>query len=146
GNRAVTSQSGSADLLDALGVATSLAPAEAGACIREAGIGFLFAQAYHPAMAAAGPVRREIGVRTIFNVLGPLSNPARAQHQLLGVAVPELAPKMAEVLRRLGSIHALVVYGSDGLDEITLTGPSSVHEVRDGQIRQWAIDPSELGF
>ena len=146
GNRAVTSQSGSADVLEALGVATTLPPAEAGECLREVGIAFLFAQAYHPAMAAAGAPRREIGVRTIFNVLGPLSNPARAQHQLLGVAVPELAPKMAEVLRRLGSVHALVVYGSDGLDEITLTGPSSVHEVRDGQTRTWTIDPGELGF
>lgn len=146
GNRAVTSQSGSADLLAELGVATDLPPAAVGACIREIGIGFLFAPSYHPAMAAAAGPRREIGVRTIFNVLGPLSNPARAEHQLLGVAVPELASRMAEVLLRLGSVHALVVHGSDGLDEITLTGPSQVHEVIGGQIRSWSIDPETLGF
>lgn len=146
GNRAVTSQSGSADLLAELGVATDLPPAAVSACIREVGIGFLFAPSYHPAMAAAAGPRREIGVRTIFNVLGPLTNPARAQHQLLGVAVPDLAPKMAEVLRRLGSVHALVVHGDDGLDEITLTGPTQVHEVVGGETRTWTIHPEDLGF
>ncbi len=146
GNRAVTSQSGSADLLAELGVATDLPPAEVSQCIRETGIGFLFAPSYHPAMAAAAGPRREIGIRTIFNVLGPLSNPARAEHQLLGVAVQELAPKMAEVLQRLGAVHALVVHGSDGLDEITLTGPTLVYEVIGGQTRTWSIEPEDLGF
>ncbi|MSQ23712.1 MAG: anthranilate phosphoribosyltransferase [Chloroflexi bacterium] len=146
GNRAVTSQSGSADLLGALGIVPDLPPLQATQCIVETGIGFLFAPAYHPAMASAAGPRREIGVRTVFNVLGPLSNPARARHQLLGVAVSSLAPKMAEVLLRMGSKHALVVHGSDGLDEITLTGPTEVHEVKDGTVRNWTLDPTDYGF
>src|SRR5688572_10351618 len=145
-NRAISSQSGSADLLEALGIVCDLPPDAASACIRETGVGFLFAPGYHPAMASAAGPRREIGVRTVFNVLGPLTNPARAQHQLLGVAIVPLGPKMAEVLRRLGSKHSLVIHGDDGLDEVTLTTTTTVHEVRDGQVKQWAIDPTKLGF
>src|SRR5207244_13108728 len=145
-NRAISSQCGSADLLEALGVVCDLPPEAAATCIRETGIGFLFAPGYHPAMAHAAGPRREIGVRTVFNVLGPLTNPARAQHQLLGVPVPALAPKMAEVLQRLGSVHSLVVHGDDGLDEITLTGPTQVFEVVSGEVRAWILDPKDLGL
>lgn len=145
-NRAISSKCGSADLLEALGVVCDLPPHAAAACIRETGIGFLFAPGYHPAMASAAGPRREIGVRTVFNVLGPLTNPARAQHQLLGVPVAALGPKMAEVLRRLGTVHSLVVTGDDGLDEITLTTTTQVHEVAGGQVRGWTIDPHTHGF
>lgn len=145
-NRAISSRCGSADLLEALGVVADLPPEGAAQCIREAGIGFLFAPGYHPAMASAAGPRREIGVRTVFNVLGPLTNPARAQHQLLGVPVPALAPKMAEALRRLGTVHSLVVTGDDGLDEITLTATSTVQEITGGEVRTWTIDPRTFGF
>jgi anthranilate phosphoribosyltransferase len=145
-NRAISSQCGSADLLEAMGIVCDLPPEAASACIRETGVGFLFAPGYHPAMASAAGPRREIGVRTVFNVLGPLTNPARAQHQLMGVAVAALAPKMAEVLRRLGSTHSLVIHGDDGLDEVTLTTTTSVHEVRGGEVREWTIDPTKLGY
>jgi anthranilate phosphoribosyltransferase len=145
-NRAISSQSGSADLLEALGIVCDLPPAAAAASIRETGIGFLFAPGYHPAMATAGGARREIGVRTVFNVLGPLTNPARAEHQIVGVATSALAPKMAEVLRRLGSTHALVVHGDDGLDEVTLTTTTTIHEVRNGKVDQWTVDPTKLGY
>jgi anthranilate phosphoribosyltransferase len=145
-NRAISSRCGSADLLEALGVVADLPPEGAAECIRETGIGFLFAPGYHPAMASAAGPRREIGVRTVFNVLGPLTNPARAQHQLLGVPVPALAPKMADALRRLGTVHSLVVTGDDGLDEVTLTGTSTVHEIVGGEVRSWTIDPRTLGF
>jgi anthranilate phosphoribosyltransferase len=146
GNRAASSQCGSADLLEALGLVHDLPPEAAAACIREAGVAFLFAPAYHPAMASAGGPRRELGVRTVFNVLGPLSNPAHAPHQLLGVPTPAIAPKMAEALRRLGSVHAMVVHGADGLDEITLTGPTQVYEVAGGQVKEWSLDPTKYGF
>ena len=145
-NRAISSQSGSADLLEALGIVCDLPPAAAAASIKETGIGFLFAPGYHPAMATVGGVRREIAVRTVFNVLGPLTNPARAKHQIVGVAAAPLAPKMAEVLRRLGSKHALVVHGDDGLDELTLTTTTTIHEVRDGKVEQWTADPTKLGY
>jgi anthranilate phosphoribosyltransferase len=145
-NRAISSQCGSADLLEALGIVCDLPPGAASACIRETGVGFLFAPGYHPAMASAAGPRREIGVRTVFNVLGPLTNPARAQHQLLGVAVEALGPKMAEVLRRLGSTHSLVIHGDDGLDEVTLTTTTTVHEVRGGEVQEWTIDPAKLGY
>jgi len=145
GNRAASSLAGSADILGALGVAFDLPPEAAAACIRETGIGFLFAPAYHPALASAVGPRREIGVRTVFNVLGPLANPAWAQHQLLGVPTPAIAPKMSEVLRRLGTVHAIVVHG-EGLDEVTLTGITHVHEVVGGEVRNWTIDPRDYGF
>lgn len=145
-NRAISGQVGGADFLGAIGVVPDLPPAEAAQCIREAGIGFLFAPGYHPAMANAAGPRREIGVRTVFNTLGPLTNPARAQHHLLGVAVGPLAPKMAEALRLLGATHSLVVHGSDGIDEITLTGTTDVYELRGGQVKHWTLDPTAYGY
>lgn len=145
-NRAISSRCGSADLLEALGVACDLGPEAAAACIRETGVGFLFAPAYHPAMASAAGPRREIGVRTVFNILGPLTNPARAQHQLLGVPVPELAPKMAEVLRRLGTKHSVVVSGDDGMDEVTISRTTSVYEIVNDEVKTWSIDPTALGY
>jgi anthranilate phosphoribosyltransferase len=144
GNRAMSSACGSADVLEALGARIDLTPEQVSTCIQQVGIGFMFAQVFHPAMKHAAPVRREIGIRTVFNVLGPLTNPAGARHQLLGVARPELAPMLAAVLARLGARHALVVHGADGLDELSLTGPSHVHEVRDGAIREFEVTPSEL--
>ena len=146
GNRAASSKCGSADLLEALGLVHDLPPDAAAACIRETGVAFLFAPAYHPAMASAAAPRREIGVRTVFNVLGPLTNPAHAPHQLLGVPAAPIAPKMAEALRRLGSVHSMVVHGADGLDEITLTGPTQVYEVVGGEVKEWTLDPRAYGF
>jgi len=146
GNRAMSSACGSADVLEALGAKIDLSPEQVSRCIDEAGIGFMFAQAFHPAMKHAAGPRRELGVRTVFNILGPLTNPARAKAQLLGVARPELAPKMAAVLQRLGCQHALVVHGEDGLDELSLSGPSTVHEVRGGSIREYNVSPEELGL
>jgi anthranilate phosphoribosyltransferase len=145
-NRAISGTVGGADFLGALGVVPDLPPAEAAACIREAGIGFMFAPAYHPAMANAAGPRREIGVRTVFNTLGPLTNPARAQHHLLGVAAAEAAPKMAEALRLLGATHSLVVHGNDGIDEITLTATTEVYELRNGAIEHWTLDPKDYGY
>lgn len=146
GNRAMSSPCGSADVLEALGARIDLAPDQVARCIREVGFGFMFAPSYHPAMKHAGPTRRELGVRTAFNVLGPLTNPAGARSQLLGVAQAELAAKMAAVLQGLGSRHALVVHGSDGLDELTLSGPSQVHELRAGAITVYEVSPRELGL
>ena len=122
GNRAASSSCGSADVLEALGANIELTPQAVARCINEVGVGYMFAQAFHPAMRHAGPVRREIGIRTVFNILGPLTNPAGAQVQLLGVAFPELGATMAEVLRLLGSHHAMIVHGHGGLDEISLSG------------------------
>jgi anthranilate phosphoribosyltransferase len=146
GNRGFTSASGSAEVLEALGAKIDLAPEQVAACIETAGVGFIFAQAYHPAMRFVGPVRREIGIRTSFNILGPLTNPAGAQHQLLGVGNPLLAPKVAEALCRLGTTHALVVHGADGLDEVSLTGPTSVYDVRDGQVTNYMLTPEDAGL
>jgi anthranilate phosphoribosyltransferase len=146
GNRAASSACGSADLLEALGVAIDLAPADVARCVREERIGFMFAPMFHPALRHAIGPRRELGIRTVFNVLGPLLNPAGARAQLLGVSVPHLAATMAEVLRRTGSRHALVVYGEDGLDEVSLSGPTVVHEVVDGAVRSYRIGPEDVGF
>lgn len=146
GNRALTSLSGSADVLGELGVKIDLSPEKVGECIDEVGIGFLFAPALHGAMKHAGPTRKEIGIRTVFNLLGPLTNPAGAQHQVLGVFDADYAEKLAAVLGRLGCKHALVVNGEDGLDEITLTGESRVAELKDGKVRSWHINPEEYGF
>lgn len=146
GNRAITSSCGSADLLEALGVAIELRPEEVSACVERVGIGFMFAPMYHPAMKYAGAPRREIGIRTIFNILGPLANPARASSQLLGVASADLAPLMGEVLEILGCRRALIVHGEDGLDEITLTGPTHVVELDDGKRSEFTIEPQELGL
>ncbi len=146
GNRSATSRCGSADVLEALGARLTLTPEQAVQCLDEAGFAFLFAPAYHPAMRHAAGPRGEIGVRTVFNILGPLSNPADASNQLLGVAAAEAAPKMAAVLLRLGVRHALVVHGEDGLDEVTLGAATRVYEVRDGSIQEYSITPEELAL
>ncbi|HEY3081114.1 MAG TPA: anthranilate phosphoribosyltransferase [Chloroflexota bacterium] len=146
GNRAMSSLSGSADVLEALGVKLDVGPEGVARCIDEVGIGFMFAQAYHPAMRHAAAPRREIGIRTVFNILGPLTNPARARHQLVGVGDPTLVSKMAGALAALGSRHALVVHGGDGLDEISISGPTRVAEVADGTIREYEICPEDVGL
>ena len=139
GNRAASGSCGSADVLEALGVQIELSPEAVAQCVNEVGVGFMFAPAFHPAMRYAGPVRREIGIRTVFNILGPLTNPAGAQTQLLGVAFPELGGIMAEVLGLLGSHHAMIVHGHGGLDEISLSGDTSVWEVRGGEVEEWTL-------
>jgi len=147
GNRAASSVCGSADLLEGLGVNIELDAEGVARCLREAGIGFMFAPKFHPAMRFAGPVRREIGIRTAFNILGPLTNPARARHQVLGVPDAALAEKMAYALSRLDTVHALVVHGHGGLDELALSGPNVVFEVRSGQAtRRSEISADELGL
>ncbi|HVF14094.1 MAG TPA: anthranilate phosphoribosyltransferase [Acidimicrobiales bacterium] len=146
GNRAASSRCGSADLLEALGVAADIGPAGVVACIQEAGMGFCFAPRFHPALRHAGPTRRELGVPTVFNFLGPLANPARLRRQSLGVSDPKMAVKMAGVLQSRGAERAFVVYGHDGLDEITTTTTSTVIEVRDGESRTYDIDPTDLGL
>ena len=146
GNRAASSRCGSADVLEALGVRISLPPAGVAACIEDAGMGFFFAPAYHPAMRHAGPVRSELGVRTVFNVLGPLANPAGVRHQALGVADPAMAPVMASVLQRLGHEHALVFSGAGGLDELSLEAPSRCLEVTPDGVSETEIDPAALGL
>jgi len=146
GNRAMSSRCGSADVLEELGVAVGLGPAGVEQTIRETGMGFMFAPAFHPAMKHAAGPRRELRVRTVFNILGPLTNPAHARYQVLGVADGRIAEKMAEVLRELGSRHALVVHGEDGLDEITLNGPSQVYELQDNAVRRYEITPEEFGL
>ncbi|MBW3657684.1 MAG: anthranilate phosphoribosyltransferase [Actinobacteria bacterium] len=145
GNRAASSTCGSADLLEAWGVAIELPADDVARTIDELGIGFLYARSFHPAMRHVGPVRAQLGVRTVFNVLGPLSNPARATHQVVGVSDARLAPVMADALARLGKERALVFRGDDGLDELTTTGPSLLWEVRDGEVRSSVVDPTELG-
>ena len=145
GNRAASGSCGSADVLEALGVKIDLGPEGVKRCIEEVGIGFMFAQTFHPAMRHAAPVRREMGIRTMFNILGPLTNPAGAQCQVLGVADATLGDKMAEVLRILGSQHSLVVHGEDGLDEFTLGGKNLVWEVHgSAAVKPYAVAPQEL--
>ncbi len=146
GNRAASSACGSADILEALGVKIELNPEGVRRCIEDVGIGFMFAPAFHPAMRHAAPVRREVGIRTAFNILGPLTNPAGADYQLLGVADPTLGEKMAQVLRLLGTHHALVVHGEDGMDELTLGAPTQVWEVRQGEVRSYTVTPKEVGL
>lgn len=146
GNRSVSSRSGSADVLAALGVRLEATSEEAGRALDAVGIAFLFAPLLHPAMREVMPVRRELGLRTIFNVLGPLTNPAGARRQLIGVYAPELVEVIARVLADLGTDHALVVHGADGLDEITTTGPTRVAEVRDGRISVFSIEPEQFGL
>ena len=146
GNRAATSKAGSADLLEALGVAINLGPAEVAACVEQAGIGFCFAPRFHPSMRYAGPIRRELGVPTVFNFLGPLANPARVRRQVVGVSDPTMADKMLGVLAANGAVHTLVVYGHDGLDELTTTDLSTVVESRAGGVRTYQIDPVSLGL
>lgn len=146
GNRAASSASGSADVLEALGVVIDLGPEGVARCITEAGMGFCFAPRFHPAMRHAAPVRRELGVPTVFNFLGPLANPARVRRQVLGVSDPGMAERMAAVLRAEGAERALVVYGHDGLDELTTTTTSTVFELQGGEVRVYAVDPAELGL
>ncbi len=146
GNRAMSSRCGSADVLEALGARIDLSPEQVAQCIEETGFGFMFAQTFHPAMKHAAPTRRELGVRTAFNILGPLTNPAGAQHQLIGVAQPEMAGLMAAALDRLGSRHVLVIHGHDGSDELTLDGPNPVYEIDKGESVEYTIDPRRLGL
>lgn len=146
GNRSVSSRSGSADVLAALGVGIEGTPEDAGRALESIGIAFLFAPKLHPAMKEVMPVRRELGVRTLFNVLGPLTNPAGARRQVIGVYSEHLVELIAEVLRELGCDHALVVHGADGLDEITTTAPTRVAEVRDGRIESYDLDARDLGI
>ena len=146
GNRSVSSKSGSADVLEALGVNLQLSPAQVAQCIEKIGAGFMFAPNHHPAMKNVGPVRKELGVRTIFNILGPLTNPANAKHMLMGVFHPELVGIQTRVLQNLGMKHALVVYGRDGLDEISLQGPTLIGELKDGQVREYEINPLDFGL
>ena len=146
GNRGVTRQSGSANVLAALGVNIEIEPEHVGQCIDEVGIGFLFAPALHGAMKYAIGPRREIGIRTIFNALGPLTNPAGAQAQVLGVYAPELTEIHASVLNNLGCQHAFVVRGDDGLDDITTTTTTRVSELRNGAVQTWTLDPTTLGI
>src|SRR2546422_5597839 len=145
GNRAASSACGSADVLEALGVRIDLGPGGVACCVEESRMGFMFAPRYHPAMRHAGPVRREIGIRTVFNVLGPLANPAGVRRLLLGVPSVALGEKIAGVLAELGTDHALVVHAEDGLDEISPSGPTRTWEVRGGGVRERRIDPKELG-
>jgi anthranilate phosphoribosyltransferase len=146
GNRAASSACGSADLLEAWGVHIELPPPAVATCIEELGIGFLYARSFHPAMRYVAPVRVQLGIRTAFNILGPLSNPAGAPHQVVGVSDERLAPVMASALARLGKRHALVFRGRDGLDELSTTGPSEVWEVRDGVVTAWTLDPARFGM
>jgi len=145
GNRSISSRSGSADVLAALGVKIEVDPETAGRALEAVGLTFLFAPLLHPAMKAMMPVRRELGMRTIFNVLGPLINPAGAVRQVMGVYADGMVELIANVLLELGAEHALVVHGTDGLDEITTTGPTHVGEVRDGRVRVYMLDPEQLG-
>lgn len=148
GNRAASSQCGSADVLEALGVNINLKPEQVTICLEEAGIGFMFATLFHPSMKYAGPVRREIGIRTVFNILGPMTNPARAQRQLIGVPGKALAAKIASVMQRLESQHAMVVYSEDGMDEISISSETYVYEVRlgDDTVREDVIRPEDFGL
>jgi anthranilate phosphoribosyltransferase len=146
GNRSVSSKSGSADVLEALGANIMLAPAQVARCIDETGVGFMFAPNHHGAMKHAAPVRKELGVRTIFNILGPLTNPAGAENQLVGVFHPDLVGIHVRVLQRLGARHVLVVYGKDGMDEVSLGAATMVGELKDGEVREYEIHPEDFGL
>jgi len=146
GNRAASSRCGSADVLDALGVNLDLAPEAVGACIEQVGIGFLYAPRFHPAMKHAIGPRRELGHRTIFNILGPLTNPAGATHQLIGVYDPALTDSMARVLGKLGGRAAFVIHGHGGMDELTTSGPNRVSHLKDGRVTTFELDPRQFGL
>jgi anthranilate phosphoribosyltransferase len=147
GNRAATSQCGSADLLEALGVKIDLGPEGVAECIEKVGIGFMFAQVFHPAMKHAAAVRKEIGIRTVFNILGPLTNPAHVEHLLLGVPIEELGNRIAAVLYRLGTKHSLVVHGRDGLDEISISDKSLVWDISEDKLSpSYEVSPKSFGF
>lgn len=145
-NRAMTSQCGSADVLEALGMKIELDATQVKDCLEQVGIGFMFAPLFHPAMKFAAVPRREIGIRTIFNILGPLTNPALAESQVLGVPSEELGGKLAQVLHRLGSKHAMVVHGLNGMDEISVAGKSRVWELKDNEITDYQVSPDDFGF
>lgn len=146
GNRAASSKSGAADVLEALGVNICISPEHSAAILKEIGICFLFAQGYHGAMKYVGPVRKELGIRTIFNILGPLTNPAGASLQVMGVYDEQMVSSLAEVLKNLGVKRGMVVYGMDKLDEISLSAPTSVCEIKDGKLLRYEITPEQLGF
>jgi anthranilate phosphoribosyltransferase len=145
GNRAATGKCGSADVLEALGVRIDLGPDEVARCVDEVGVAFMFAPRYHPAMRHASPVRREIRIRTVFNILGPISNPARVRRMVLGVATPQVGETIARALGELGAEHVLVVHGEEGLDDISPTGPTRTWELRGGTVTTGTIDPAALG-
>jgi anthranilate phosphoribosyltransferase len=142
----MSGSTGSADVLEALGVKIALSPESVGRCIDEVGFGFMFAQGFHPSMRFAAGPRREIGIRTVFNILGPLTNPAGAGRQVIGVADPSLARRMAESLGRLGSHKALIVHGIDGIDELSISAPSSVWSLLDGAVTESEVSPEQLGL
>ena len=146
GGRSVSSKSGSADVMEALGISLSLSPEAIAQCIAQVGIGFMFAPNHHPAMKNVAPVRKEMGVRTIFNILGPLTNPASAPNILMGVFHPDLVGIQVRALQRLGAEHALVVYGKDGMDEVSLGAATMVGELKDGEIREYEIHPEDFGL
>ncbi|MGZ5183776.1 MAG: anthranilate phosphoribosyltransferase [Caldimonas sp.] len=146
GNRSVSSKSGSADVLEALGLPLTLAPADIARSIEATGIGFMFAPNHHPAMKNVAPVRKELGIRTIFNILGPLTNPADAPNILMGVFHPDLVGIQVRALQRLGAEHAVVVYGKDGMDEVSLGAATMVGELKDGEVREYEIHPEDFGF
>jgi anthranilate phosphoribosyltransferase len=146
GGRSVSSTSGSADVVEALGAHINLSPELVAACLQETGIGFMFAPNHHASMKHAAPIRKELGVRTIFNILGPLTNPAGAPNQLMGVFHPDLVGIQVRVLQRLGSDHVMVVYGQNGMDEISLSGETLVGELKDGEVREYAVHPSDFGL
>ena len=146
GNRAVSSKSGAADVLERLGLNLAMTPEQAEICLAEAGIAFLFAPTYHPAMRHAAPVRQGLKLRTIFNLLGPLSNPAGVKRQMIGVFSPIWLEPIAEAMRRLGAEHVWVVHGCDGLDELSTTGPSQVVELKQGEIRRFELSPGDAGL
>ncbi|HEX4882666.1 MAG TPA: anthranilate phosphoribosyltransferase [Casimicrobiaceae bacterium] len=146
GGRSVSSKSGSADVLEALGANIMLSPEQVATCIAETGVGFMFAPSHHSAMKYAAPVRKELGIRTIFNILGPLTNPAGAANQLLGVFHPDLVGIQVRVLERLGSRHVLVVHGKDGMDEVSLGAATMVGELKDGEVREYEIHPEDFGM
>ncbi len=146
GNRGVSSKSGSADALEALGANIMLTPAQVADCIRETGVGFMFAPNHHPAMKNVAPIRRELGVRTIFNILGPLTNPADAPNILMGVFHPDLVGIQVRVMQNLGAKHALVVWGKDGMDEVSLGAATMVGELRDGRVHEYEIHPEDFGL
>ncbi|MDE2077898.1 MAG: anthranilate phosphoribosyltransferase [Burkholderiales bacterium] len=146
GGRSVSSSTGSADVLEALGASINLQPADVARCLAESGVGFMFAPNHHVAMKHAAPVRKELGIRTLFNILGPLTNPAGALNQVMGVFHPDLVGIQARVLQRLGSNHVLIVHGCDGLDEITLAGPTLVAELKNGEVNEYIITPDQFGM
>ncbi|URI09900.1 anthranilate phosphoribosyltransferase [Aquincola tertiaricarbonis] len=146
GGRSVSSSSGSADVLEALGACIDLTPEQVATCLAETGIGFMFAPNHHASMKHAAPVRKELGVRTIFNILGPLTNPANAPNQLMGVFHPDLVGIQVRVLQRLGSEHVMIVHGMNGMDELSLSGESMVGELKDGAVREYVVHPSDFGL